>query len=218
MMHLWWTYEDSSSPHHLPINSSSSAHNQFIITSSPVNHQFITISSPLCTKGSLNIAHISQCRKKHTECFYHRRWSSCGPVQISHPIQHTALIVPNCSKPFNTELRMNWWWTDEDASSAHHLLINSSSSAHHQIIITSSSHHQHQLIISLKVIKNCPKMVQKWSKYGSKMMQNGPKIANIMVQKWSKIGQKMSKHGHKMVQIWSNMIQKWLKKNGLKMV
>ena len=83
-MHLWWTDEDSSSPHHLPINSSSSAHNQFIITSSPVNHQFITISSPLCTKGSLNIAHISQCRRKHTECFFNcsrPKNSKCQPVR-----------------------------------------------------------------------------------------------------------------------------------------
>ena len=32
----------------------------------------------------------------------------------SHPIQHIALIVPNCSKPFNTELMMNWWWKDGD--------------------------------------------------------------------------------------------------------
>ena len=31
------------------------------------------------------------------------------PIHPIHPsIRHIALIVPNCSKPFNTELRMNW--------------------------------------------------------------------------------------------------------------
>ena len=46
-------------------------------------------------------------------------------------------------------------------------------------------------------------MVQKWSKYGSKMIKNGPKIAKIMVQKWSKNGQKLVKKGPNMVKKWS---------------